>query len=114
MKLAIIGSRELAEIDIEKYLPDDVSEIVSGGARGIDTLAREYAMKKKIPYTEFLPQYSRYGRAAPIKRNQEIAEYADMAIAFWDGVSKGTEYSIRLFQRLGKRVTVIRVEIACG
>ena len=114
MKVAVIGSRDLSEIDIEKYIPDDVSEIVSGGARGIDTLAKEYAMKKKILYTEFLPQYSRYGRAAPIRRNQEIAEYADMAIAFWNGESKGTEYAIRLFQRLGKRVTVIRVEIVCG
>ena len=87
MKVAVIGSRDLAEIDIEKYIPDDVSEIVSGGARGIDTLAKEYAMQKKILYTEFLPQYSRYGRAAPIRRGSRSCAVDKMSILWYNKLS---------------------------
>ena len=107
MKLAIVGSRNLEKIDVEAYLPQGVCEIVSGGARGIDAIAREYAQRHGIPITEFLPEYARYGRAAPIKRNQSIADYADEAIAFWDGTSKGTADTIRRFERLGKKVTIV-------
>ena len=110
MKLAIIGSRRLKQIDIENYVSHEVSEIVSGGARGIDTLAKDFALKKSINYTEFLPKYNLYGRGAPIERNREIARYADEALAFWDGKSKGTAYTIRFFRELGKKVTVIKIE----
>lgn len=109
MKLAIIGSRKITHIEIEKYISADVDEIVSGGAKGIDTLAKGYAIRKGIKLTEFLPQYERYGRGAPIKRNQEIAEYADEALTFWDGKSKGTQHTIRFFEKLGKKVTIIMI-----
>ena len=107
MKLAIIGSRGIMVEDIERYLPDGVDEIVSGGAKGVDLCAKEYAKKNDIKYTEFLPDYNRYGRAAPIKRNDEIINYADEVIAFWDGASKGTQYTVKRAQKLGKKVTVI-------
>lgn len=107
MKLAIIGSRGLDQLMIDELIPSGVTEIVSGGARGVDTLAREYAISKGIKLTEFLPEYSIYGRAAPIVRNEKIAKYADEAIAFWDGSSRGTEHTIKVFQRLGKKVTVV-------
>ena len=109
MKLAIIGSRSITDIDIAKYIPSDVTEIVSGGARGVDFMAREYATSHNIKLTEFLPQYEIYGRAAPLKRNELIAECADEALVFWDGVSKGTEYTLNLFRRLNKKVTLIEV-----
>lgn len=107
MKLAIIGSRKLTQIIIDKYISQDVTEIVSGGASGVDALAKDFAKRKGIPLTEILPQYHLFGKAAPIKRNQEIAAYADAAIAFWDGKSKGTEHTIKFFEKLGKRVTVV-------
>ena len=109
MKLAIIGSRELKIDNLEKYLPENISEIVSGGAKGIDTAAADYAKQHNIPLTEFLPDYTRYKRGAPLKRNAEIAKYADEAIAFWDGSSKGTMYTVELFKKLGKKVTVIQM-----
>ena len=109
MKLAIVGSRKLT-IDISEYMPDEVDEIVSGGAKGIDTCAAEYAKSKGIKLTEILPEYERYGRAAPIKRNEEIANCADEAIAFWDGRSKGTKHTIDYFEKLGKRVKIVIVE----
>ncbi len=90
MKVAVIGSRTIEEVDLEKYLPKECDEIVSGGAKGVDQCAAEYARRKQIKLTEFFPKYEKYGRAAPIRRNYQIVEYADQVLAFWDGVSKGT------------------------
>ena len=56
MKVAVIGSRNLTVSNLEKYLPAGVTEIVSGGARGVDTSAREYARAHGLPCTEFLPE----------------------------------------------------------
>lgn len=80
MKVAVIGSRNLTVSNLEKYLPAGVTEIVSGGARGVDTSAREYARAHGLPCTEFLPEYGKYGRAAPLKRNLQIIEYADLVL----------------------------------
>lgn len=94
MKVAVIGSRGLNINDIGKYLPEGTTEIVSGGARGIDTCAREYALSHGLKLTEFLPDYERYCRGAPLRRNLLIIDYADIVIALWDGVSRGTKYVI--------------------
>ena len=107
MKLAIIGSRGLCIGDLSPFVPENVSEIVSGGARGIDACAAEYAQKNNIPLTVFLPDYSHFGKGAPLKRNNLIADYADEALIFWDGSSRGTAFTIEQFKRLGKHVTVI-------
>ncbi|MBE6607559.1 MAG: DUF2493 domain-containing protein [Ruminococcaceae bacterium] len=109
MKLAIIGSRNLTVENIGDYLPNGVTEIVSGGARGIDSQAAEYAKEKNIPLTEFLPDYARYGRGAPIVRNKQIAEYADLVLAFWDGKSKGTLSVIKYCEKTGKKCTVVEI-----
>lgn len=94
MKVAIIGSRGLTVPNLERYLPADTTEIVSGGARGVDTSAKEYAVSKGLKLTEFLPEYEKYGRSAPLKRNITIIEYADVVLAFWDGKSRGTKFVI--------------------
>ena len=108
MKVAIIGSRNLTVDNLGKYLPEGVTEIVSGGARGIDTCAREYARANGIKLTEFLPEYDKYGRGAPLKRNLLIIDCADEVIAFWDGVSHGTKYVIENCKEINKKVTVFR------
>ena len=108
MKIAVIGSRELKVNDLEKYLPVGVTEIVSGGAKGVDTCAREYANTKGLKLTEFLPEYNRYGRGAPLKRNLQIIDYADEVLAFWDGRSRGTKYVIEQCKKRNKKVTVIK------
>ena len=64
MKVGVIGSRGLTVSDLGKYLPKDTTEIVSGGAKGIDTCARDYALSHDLKLTEFLPEYSKYGRGA--------------------------------------------------
>ena len=106
MKVAVIGSRGLTVSDLEKYLPPETTEIVSGGAVGVDTSAREYAKTHEIKLTEFLPDYQRYGRSAPLWRNIEIIEYADAVLAFWDGKSRGTAFVIKECKKRGIPVDV--------
>lgn len=107
MKVAVIGSRGLAVNNLGKYLPKETTEIVSGGARGIDTCAREYAVKNNIKLTEFLPEYEKYGRSAPLKRNLLIIDYADYVLAFWDGKSHGTKYVIDNCKKKNKPVRIL-------
>ena len=106
MKIAVIGSRGLIVRDLEFYLPEETTEIVSGGARGVDTSARYYAHKNGLKLTEFLPDYNKYGKIAPLMRNLEIIDYADEIYAFWDGTSRGTKYVIENCRRKKKKVHV--------
>lgn len=110
MKVAVIGSRNLTDIDIGRYISEDTEEIVSGGAVGIDFNAAKYAKDRGLKLTEFLPQYKIYGRRAPIVRNKQIVNYADRIIAFWDGHSKGTLFVIDYARKSGKPVEVIICE----
>ena len=106
MKVAVIGSRSILAIDIGMYISDG-DEIVSGGAVGADSCATKYAKKNGLRLTVFLPQYERYGRAAPIVRNKKIVDYADKIVAFWDGKSKGTLSVIKYAEKTGKPCKII-------
>ena len=113
MKIAIVGSRNIESIDVNRYLPKYCNEIISGGARGVDKLAEQLAKDNKIKLTVFLPEYRRYGRGAPIVRNKMIVDYADEVIAFWDGCSKGTEWIINYCKRIEKPCRIIIYERVC-
>lgn len=106
MKVAVIGSRNLliGIKDMSMYIPPGTTEIVSGGARGIDSCAKEYAISHGITITEFLPEYNKYKKGAPLKRNIKIVQYADEVLAFWDGKSKGTEFVINYCRLSDKKV----------
>lgn len=80
MKIAVIGSRTLTVRNLEKYIPKDTTEIISGGANGIDRCAKEFAVKNNIRYTEFLPEYKIHGRYAPLKTH---LKFMSMQILFW-------------------------------
>lgn len=108
MRVAIIGSRNLEVRNLKNYLPRETSVIVSGGARGVDSSARSFATERGIPLMEFLPDYERYGRAAPIRRNIEIIESADLVLAFWDGWSRGTAFVIKECRQRGVPCRVFR------
>lgn len=110
MKVAVIGSRGLTVSDFGRYLPENTTEIVSGGAKGVDTSAREYALAHGIKLTEFLPEYTRFGRSAPLKRNITIIEYSDIVLAFWDGKSRGTKFVIDNCRKLGVEVRVYIID----
>ena len=107
MKIAVIGSRKITDVPLEKYIGAEVEEIVSGGAVGVDTCAAEYARSKGLRLTAILPEYEKYGRAAPIVRNKQIVDYADRVIAFWDGKSKGTLSVIKYAEKKQKPCEVI-------
>ncbi|MCI9449701.1 MAG: hypothetical protein HFE30_05555 [Clostridiales bacterium] len=109
MKIAIIGSRNLTVTDFSDYIPHEACEIVSGGARAIDSCARIYAETYGMKLTEFLPEYNKFGRSAPLKRNLQIIDYADEVIAFWDGKSRGTKYVIDTCKKSGKKIHVITI-----
>ena len=106
MRVAIVGSRDVVVNDIGRYVVS-AEEIVSGGAVGVDRCAAEYAKEKGIKITVFLPEYERYGRAAPLVRNKEIVDYSDRIIAFWNGSSKGTLSVIKYAEKIGKPCEVI-------
>lgn len=106
MKLAVVGSRGLTA-DLSRLISPDVTEIISGGARGIDECAAQFARDRGLRLTEFRPDYPRYGRGAPLKRNVTIIEAADAVLAIWDGKSPGTRHSINLARTMGKSVKVV-------
>ena len=110
MKIAVIGSRNLRVENLEDYLPAECTEIVSGGAKGIDECAAKYATAHGVKLMEFQPQYETYGRAAPIIRNKQIVDYADSVLAFWDGKSKGTLSVIRHCEKTKKPCKIILFE----
>ena len=111
MKVAIVGSRGSCEEDylyLENEIPRNASEIISGGAKGIDLLARRFAESHGLILTEILPDYGgSKGKSAPLIRNREIVDKADMVFAFWDGRSKGTAYTISYCLTEGKPLRVV-------
>lgn len=109
MKVAVIGSRNIYAVDLDAFLPIGTTEIVSGGARGVDACARRYARVHRIKLTEFLPDYDTYGKAAPLRRNDEIVKYADLVLAFWDGASRGTQYVVHRCREEGTPVRIFRL-----
>ena len=56
--------------------------IISGGAKGADTLAKRYAAENNIPMKEFLPNWDTFGKSAGYLRNKEIVENCDGLVAF--------------------------------
>ncbi|PHS51899.1 MAG: hypothetical protein COB01_08845 [Lutibacter sp.] len=108
MKLIIAGSRnftdykKLCEI-CDNILQDQTDvEIVSGAYyKGADLLGEKYAVEKGFLLTKFPADWKRFGRAAGPKRNEQMANYADALIAFWDGKSKGTKHMIELAKQYG-------------
>lgn len=109
MKLAVVGNRsfndyDLLKMELKKYT---ITEIVSGGAIGADELAEKFAKEYNIPIKVFKPNWSLYGKAAGYKRNAEIWQYADEGIAFWNGVSTGTQHSFDLSKFYNKKLKII-------
>lgn len=116
MKIAIVGTRnpgvsyqEWESILISKIPASEVSLIISGGAKGIDTYAKLFAGRHHIPLMEYLPEYSHYGRKATLRRNTQIVKEASIVIAFPSLDSKGTFHSIREAERLSKRLIVVNI-----
>ena len=116
MKLAIVGTRnpglsykEWESLLVSKVNISDVTLIVSGGTKGIDTYAKLFAARHHIPLMEFLPDYSKFGRNATLHRNTQIVREASVIAAFPSPDSRGTYHSIKEATRLGKRVIISNI-----
>lgn len=111
MKLIIAGGRDFEDIRIAKNIikkvlvRNDVTELVSGTARGADQMA--YLFSDKHPVTEFPPDWKNKGKSAGYFRNLEMANYSDILLAFWDGKSKGTKHMIDLAESNNLKVYVV-------
>ena len=108
MKLLIVGSRSITSFDLSPHLPEEASLIISGGAGGVDTLAEEYADRHRISKLILRPDYKRFGKGAPLKRNEQMVAAADAVLVVWDGASRGTKYTIDYAHTQGKPVTVVQ------
>ena len=112
MNLAIIGSRTfrnykyVSDTIKDKYNIQDISNIISGGAEGVDTLAAMFAKENNINLIEYIPDWNRYGNKAAFIRNELIINSADEVLAFWDGKSKGTMQSIKIAKNKNKKITI--------
>ena len=113
-KVAIVGSREFSRLQLVRdyvirlSLDSEIrSEIVSGGARGVDRKAEQTALSRGMTVHRKKPDYDTYGKGAPLIRNKEIAQECDRMVAFWDGQSRGTLHAIRHAEKRGKKVLVI-------
>lgn len=127
MKLVIYGCRqvtinnELRPLNVDEKVwvykmlnsynkADIVTEVVSGGAKGVDRLGEIWAKVNNIPITQFIPDWNKHGKKAAVLRNMEMADYADFGIGFWDGVSRGTKHMIDYMTEIGKPNIVERFD----
>ena len=108
MKLLIVGSRSITDFDLSPYVSADVDTIISGGAGGVDTLAEQYADTHRLSKYIIRPQYNRYHRAAPLKRNEQMVDMADAVLVIWDGQSKGTQHTIKYAEKANKPLSVVQ------
>lgn len=110
MRTIIAGSRTINDYSIiEEAVEEsefDISFIISGGCKGVDSLAESYAKQNKIPLIIYKPEWAKFGKAAGPIRNKTMAQNADALIAVWDGESRGTFNMIKLAEKYNLEVFV--------
>lgn len=113
MNIIVAGSRtftdyKLLEEVLDKYItPNDT--IISGVAKGADMLGIVYSYRHNIKVKRFPANWNLYGKSAGYKRNVEMANNADILIAFWNGISRGTKHMIDIMNNQNKPVIIINV-----
>ena len=112
LRVAIVGSRSINDLELleniwkQLELPYKDVTIVSGGALGVDNNGADFSNKYGIPIMVFKPNWTRYGKSAGFKRNEDIIKNCDICIAIWDGKSQGTKHSMDLCKAYFKRLYV--------
>lgn len=110
MRTIIAGSRDITNYDdvLESVIDSNfqISQILSGGARGVDTIAIQIAKDFNIPYIVYNAHWEQYGKAAGFIRNELMAKSADALIAAWDGKSAGTKHMITIAKQLKLKVYI--------
>ena len=100
---------QIAQLIVENNILDEI-EIVSGGARGADSLGERYAREWNFALKRFPADWNQYGKRAGYIRNEQMAKYADACICFWDGQSKGTKHMIDLARKYNLKLIVNRID----
>jgi hypothetical protein len=110
-RIAVVGSRTFSDYDLLRKTLDGHPPfvLVSGGAKGADTLAEQYANERFYETIIHLPDKKKYGRGAYHRRNKLIVHDADEMVAFIIGESRGTTLSLELARKKGIPVTIIKV-----
>lgn len=110
MKTIIAGSRSILEYQkiLQAVAQSQffISEVISGGAYGVDQLGEKYAKEYQLPLKRFLPDWNQFGKRAGILRNTQMGDYAEALIALWDGQSRGTKHMIEYAKKKGLKVYV--------
>lgn len=118
-KVIIAGSRgfsnyKLLREQCNKFLREKRKTsniiVVSGHARGADTLGEKYAQDERFTLEIYPAQWKKFGKRAGYRRNEQMAEVADALIAFWDGSSKGTKHMIDIMNEKNLLVMVVEYE----
>jgi hypothetical protein len=98
MRTIIAGSRDgIKRIDLDKALQEcgwTPTVVISGMARGADTLGEDWANENGIPIEQYPADWASYGKSAGFIRNKEMANHAEALIALWDGESRGTRHMV--------------------
>jgi predicted Rossmann fold nucleotide-binding protein DprA/Smf involved in DNA uptake len=117
MKVIIAGGRDILDyklvLNAIRESKFDITEVVSGMAKGVDTLAVQYANENDLVITPFFADWNTHGRAAGPIRNRQMAEYGDALIAIWDGESRGTKNMIEEATKRKLQVFVYRADQVC-
>ena len=116
MRMIIAGGRDFTDTDsaadyliklVEENKIPDTPTIISGGARGADKVGENLAKMFDLPLEIYPADWNTYGKSAGYRRNTQMADTADVLVAFWDKSSKGTEHMIKCMQSLGKPVHIL-------
>ena len=116
MRIIIAGGREFYDYEYLKKSVNSVIvnlnkseiEIVSGVAKGADTLGEDFAREYGYPIKRFHADWDKFKKGAGYKRNAEMAKYSDILIAFWNGESRGTQHMINLANRSNLQVRIFK------
>ena len=108
MKLLVVGSRSITDFNLSPYIPPEADTIVSGGACGVDCLAEQYADLHHLSKYIMRPRYDLYGRAAPLKRNEQMVDISDAVLVIWDGCSKGAQYTLKYAEKKDKPIILVK------
>lgn len=110
MRVIVAGSRSITSYEIVKKAIEssgfEITQIVSGTARGVDTLGEQYAKNNGIDIARFPADWENYGKSAGYRRNVEMSKNADALVAIWNGESKGTGHMVDIANDKGLKVFI--------
>jgi hypothetical protein len=114
MRVIIAGSRGIEDYQLVQRAIQkagiQITQVVSGAARGVDRLGERFGVENQIPVRRFPAKWDLHGKAAGYRRNEEMAKNADALIAIGDGHSKGTAHMVETAKKYGLLIRIEKVQ----